>query len=160
MQPDEGSLGFDTMSFRHLPEVMAIEQRAYPWPWTEGMFVDSLRNGHWCYLARRGQQVLGYAILSLAVGDCHLLNLCIDPAQQGRGYGSRLLQYAIRQVTEQGACDLFLEVRVSNKAAMALYTSQGFQQVGRRRDYYPAGEAREDALVYHRVLTPPSCSRT
>ena len=141
-------------SFRHLPQVMEIEQRAYPWPWTEGMFVDSLRNGHLCYCISERDAVVGYIIVFVAVGECHVLNVCVDPEQQGRGIGRRLLNHALSAACDLGAEDAFLEVRLSNDPAIKLYESSGFEAVGRRKDYYPAGDQREDALVYRRVLSP------
>lgn len=141
------------LSFRHLPQVMDIEQRAYPWPWTEGMFVDSLRNGHLCYCICEQETLLGYIIVFVAVGECHVLNVCVDPDQQGRGLGRRLLEHALAAAADMGAEQAFLEVRVSNDLAIKLYESNGFLQVGRRKNYYPAGDGiREDALVYRRDI--------
>jgi ribosomal-protein-alanine N-acetyltransferase len=140
------------LGFRHLPQVLEIEQRAYPWPWTEGMFVDSLRNGHLCFCLQQQQQLMGYIIVYVAVGECHVLNVCVDPQHQGLGLGQRLLDYALQAALELGAESAFLEVRVSNAAAIALYERSGFAQVGKRPNYYPAGDRREDALVYSRLL--------
>ncbi|MEE2732292.1 MAG: ribosomal protein S18-alanine N-acetyltransferase [Pseudomonadota bacterium] len=140
------------LSFRHLPKVMDIEQRAYPWPWTEGMFVDSLRNGHLCYCIHDHDTLLGYIILFVAAGESHVLNVCVDPDQQGRGIGRRLLEHGLAAAMDLGAEAAFLEVRVSNDAAIRLYERNGFLLVGRRKQYYPAGDTREDALVYRRDL--------
>ena len=148
------------LSFRHLPQVMDIEQRAYPWPWTEGMFVDSLRNGHLCYCISERESLLGYIVVFVAVGECHVLNVCIDPDHQGRGRGRRLLDHALAAAVDMGAEQAFLEVRVSNDPAIKLYESNGFQLVGRRKNYYPAGDdVREDALVYRRELINPGGSK-
>lgn len=144
------SLGL--LGFRHLPQVMAIEQRAYPWPWTEGMFVDSIRNGHLCYQLSDQGVIHGYIIVLVAAGECHVLNVCVDPDHQGQGYGRALLQHALSAAVDLGAEDALLEVRISNKTAIKLYESDGFEQVGLRKNYYPAGDAREDALVYRRQL--------
>ena len=144
---------FDVLGFRHLPQVLAIESRAYPWPWTEGMFVDSIRNGHLCFCVSDQQTLIGYIILSVAVGECHVLNVCVDPNHQGKGIGCKLLDHGFRAAADLGAESVFLEVRVSNAAAIALYERYGFQPVGRRPNYYPAGEQREDALVYRYPLT-------
>lgn len=141
------------LGFRHLPQVLDIEQRAYPWPWTEGMFVDSLRNGHLCFSISEQQSLLGYIIVYVAVGECHVLNVCVDPDHQGKGIGNQLLRHALQAALELGADSAFLEVRVSNVPAITLYERNGFEQVGRRPNYYPAGDDREDALVYRRELS-------
>jgi len=142
------------LSFRHLPQVMDIETRAYPWPWTEGMFVDSLRSQHLCFALTEQEHMLGYIIVYVAVGECHILNVCVDPLQQGKGYGRRLLDHALAVAVEQGAEAAFLEVRASNQPAIQLYERRGFEQVGLRKNYYPAGDSREHALVYRLQLEP------
>ena len=136
------------MSYSHLAEVLEIEQLAYPWPWTEGMFVDSLRNGHLCHVVTDGGDVVAYAILYVAVGECHILNICVHPQRQNQGLGFKLLDYALRASVALGAEQAILEVRPSNLPAIALYRRFGFQQVGLRKGYYPAGSEREDALVF------------
>ena len=83
------------LGFRHLPQVLEIEQRAYPWPWSEGMFVDSLRNGHLCYHLSEQDRILGYIVVLVTAGECHILNICVDPNHQGKGCGRRLLEHAL-----------------------------------------------------------------
>ena len=136
------------MSARHLPQIMAVELLAYPWPWTEGMFLDSLRNGHLCYVGTENDQVMAYCVAYVAVRECHILNICVDPSQQGKGHGISLLNYSLQAAKDMDADAAFLEVRPSNHAAVALYEKRGFKQVGVRKDYYPAGDIKEDALVY------------
>ncbi len=140
------------MSTRHLPAVMDIEQRAYPWPWTEGMFLESLRNGHLCYVGLDDQQVKAYCVAYVAVQECHILNICVDPQSQGQGLGMAMLNYTLQAAHDLGAEDSFLEVRPSNDAAISLYKKRGYEQVGVRKNYYPAGEQREDALVFNLKL--------
>ena len=132
----------------HLSSVMEIEERAYPWPWTIGMFHDSLNSGYLCHVLVDAGQLLGYTVIYVAVGECHILNICVEPEKQGKGAGRMLLRHALECATDHGAEQAFLEVRPSNAPAIHLYESMGFVQVGVRKDYYPAGEQREDALVY------------
>lgn len=139
---------FQLMTEALLPTVLEIEQRAYPWPWTEGMFRDSLNSGYLCHVLAGTGQLLGYTVIYVAVGECHILNICVEPDQQGKGFGRMLLRHALECAIDHGADQAFLEVRPSNGAAIRLYESMGFVQVGRRKDYYPAGDQREDALVY------------
>jgi len=141
------------LSFSHLPQVMDIETEAYPWPWTEGMFADSIRSGHLCYLASEGDRALGYIVAYVAAGECHILNVCVDPTEQGNGLGRKLLRYALGVALDLGANEAFLEVRVSNDPAIGLYEATGFEVVGVRPRYYPADDGREDALVYRLELS-------
>ncbi|HEX5513482.1 MAG TPA: ribosomal protein S18-alanine N-acetyltransferase [Gammaproteobacteria bacterium] len=132
--------------------VMEIERRAYPFPWTPGIFRDCLRVGYnaWVYVQK--EQILGYALMSCGGGEAHLLNICVDPEYQGAGLGRTLLQHVLRHAGRLGADQLFLEVRPSNTRALALYEDMGFIEVGRRKGYYPAERGREDALVLARYI--------
>ena len=131
-----------------LPEVMLIERRAYPFPWTEGIFLDCFKAGYssWALVDAAGR-IGGYAFMSMAVGEAHVLNLCVDPELQRRGLGRRLLEHLLRVARAANSTIVLLEVRKSNKSAIALYESQGFKRFGVRRNYYPAEGGREDALV-------------
>jgi ribosomal-protein-alanine N-acetyltransferase len=140
------------MTVNDLASVMSVELRAYPHPWTEGIFRDCIRVGYQCWVAETGGQLVGYAVMSVAVGEAHVLNICIDPDRQGEGLGRRLLRRMLRVASDNQADTAYLEVRESNHVAQRLYLSLGFVEVGRRRAYYPAGEVREDALVYAKTL--------
>ena len=139
--------GFEPMSESDLQAVLEIEEAIYEFPWTPGNFRDSLRSGYSCWVERRGAEVIGYAVLMLAAGEAHLLNLSVAPRAQNRGHGRRLLGNVVGVARAHGAKALFLEVRPSNFAGQRLYLASGFKQIGVRRDYYPARRGREDALV-------------
>lgn len=132
--------------------VFAVEHRAYRFPWTLGIFHDCLRVGYSCWVLEVGGRIVGHSVLSSGAGEAHLLNICVEPAEQGRGYGRHFLMHMVDVARGHKADTLFLEVRPSNRAAIALYESAGFNQVGHRRDYYPAVKGREDALIFARVL--------
>jgi ribosomal-protein-alanine N-acetyltransferase len=131
-----------------LKAVLAIEKKIYPYPWTAGNFRDSLRAGYHCRVFLYGEELIGYAVFMIAVGEAHLLNLSVAGHAQGRGLGRELLSHVVGVARERGARALFLEVRPSNEAGRRLYAGYGFGQVGVRRGYYPAGGRREDALVF------------
>lgn len=134
----------------HLSQVMGIENSAYDFPWTEGIFRDCLRAGYsgWVAVNSIGE-VQGYALLSMAVGEAHLLNLCVSPAMQRRGIARLMLEHLLRIVRAARCTVVLLEVRRSNRAAIALYERYGFQRIGLRKKYYPAqDDGREDAFVY------------
>lgn len=95
---------------------------------------------------------VAYAVVLRVLDEAHLLGIGVALSAQRRGYGRRLLQHLCERAAKEGATCFFLEVRVSNDAARALYRAMGFDEVGRRRGYYPAGVGREDAIVMRRTL--------
>jgi len=141
------------MTAADLPEVLAIEQRVYEYPWTEGIFRDCLRAGQCCWTIRESSILVAYGVMSVAVGESHLFNLCVDPDYARQGYGRGLLEHLQGLALRHRATVMFLEVRPSNRAAVGLYRDNGFAEVGLRRGYYPAKKGREDALVMARELS-------
>ena len=127
--------------------VMVIELQAYPYPWTAGIFRDCLHAGHECWLMEARTGIIGYFVLSCAAGEGHLLNICVAPEHQGHGQGRRLLQQVFEVARWHRLQRVFLEVRPSNPHAIALYDSEGFNEIGRRPNYYPAVKGREDGIV-------------
>jgi len=140
------------MEHGDVPVVIEIERRAYEFPWTEGIFHDCLRFGYEARVYETPLSVLGYCVFSIKVGECHFLNVCIDPRHQGQGHGRRLMEVLLEYVRARGAKVAFLEVRASNTAARRLYDGLGFNEIGLRRGYYPAHKGREDAVVLARDL--------
>jgi [ribosomal protein S18]-alanine N-acetyltransferase len=140
-----------------LDAVLAIEARAYDFPWTRGNFVDSLHAG---YLGRllysEHGELLGYFIAMAGVDEMHLLNITVAPEAQGQGHARWMLDALVSHCRSHAAPMLWLEVRRSNARAHALYGRYGFQEIGVRRAYYPAAQGRrEDALVMSLVTDPP-----
>jgi ribosomal-protein-alanine N-acetyltransferase len=127
--------------------VMAIERAAYEFPWTVGILRDCLRVGYSCWVMENGQDIQAYAVMSVGGGEAHILNLCVHPQQQRRGLGRKLLGHLIALARRHAADTLLLEVRPTNRAALALYKQAGFNEVGVRKAYYPARDGREDALI-------------
>lgn len=141
------------MGYDDIPEVMRIEQRIYPWPWTAGNFVDSLDSGYICKVALLAGVTVGYSVLMPAVDEAHLLTIGIAAEHQRKGLGAELLEKMMHIARVLGMQRVILEVRPSNTAALALYRQGGFRKIGLRRGYYPAdNNAREDAIVMELVL--------
>jgi [ribosomal protein S18]-alanine N-acetyltransferase len=134
--------------------VMAIETRAYAFPWTDGIFRDCINASYPSWLLMQDEVVIGYGVISVAAREAHILNICIDPEAQSQGHGRRLLRALIRVARAQNAERIFLEVRPSNPRAIALYFDEGFNEIGRRPRYYPAHTGREDAVVMAMELLP------
>lgn len=140
------------MRHADLPAVAAIESACYEFPWSAGIFRDCLLAGYQAVVLEQGGQVRGYAIMSLAAGEAHLLNICLAAPLRGAGHATRLLGWLIGQARAGGALRMFLEVRPSNEAALALYRRFGFRPLGLRRAYYRACQGSEDALVFSLAL--------
>ncbi len=136
-----------------LTTIAAIEAQAYTFPWTLNIFHDCLRMGYSSCVLTRDNEVVGYGLMSVGAGEAHILNLCVHPSYQRRGYGRCLLEFLLEMANERGAEAVFLEVRPSNVAAHQLYLQAGFSQVGVRQNYYPAHQGREAALILTRLLT-------
>lgn len=141
------------MRIEDLDAVMVVERRAYPFPWSIGIFRDCLFAGYPAWVLLEGGAFIGHGVLSVAADEAHVLNVCVDPARQGRGHGRLLLRALVDAARGRGASRVFLEVRPSNPAAIALYEDEGFNEIGRRPRYYPAANnGREDAIVMAREL--------
>jgi ribosomal-protein-alanine N-acetyltransferase len=135
-----------------LDAVLAIELRAYPFPWTRGIFSDCLQAGYSAWVLQRSNELIGYAMLSIAADEAHVLNVCAAPEEQGHGHGRRLLRAMLQLARGRGVKRVFLEVRPSNTPAIGLYHDEGFNEIGRRPRYYPARNGREDAIVMAKEL--------
>ncbi len=141
-----------TMIHDDLPLVSDIERRSYEFPWSHGVFRDCLLAGYICIVLERGDELAGYAILSIAAGEAHILNLCVDPTFRALGYGTRLLKEILRRAENAEVKEVFLEVRPSNSSALSLYLKKGFRQIANRPAYYQAHEGREDAAVLAKTI--------
>lgn len=138
-----------------LAEVATLEAEIHAAPWTIGNFRDALAAG---YAARVGEldgRIVAYGVLMLGPGEAQILNLSVVPDARRQGLGRELLRYFVDDARWLHAAQIFLEVRASNVAAIALYETEGFAPVARRLGYYPgvvADAPREDALVMRRAL--------
>ncbi len=140
------------MNHDDLSMVSDIERRSYEFPWSHGVFRDCLIAGYQCLTLIREDRVAGYAILSVAAGEAHILNLCVDPEFRARGYGERVLDELLYRARSASVREIFLEVRPSNEAALSLYRKKGFHKIAARPAYYQANEGREDAAVLAKKL--------
>ena len=138
-----------------LPVVAALEARIHAAPWSERNFRDALAAGYSARVGVRADHIVAYGVLMLGPGEAQLLNLSIVPESRRMGLGRTLLYQFIDDARRLCAEQLFLEVRVSNHAAIALYEGAGFAAIARRLAYYPPSRSdghREDALVMRCAL--------
>ena len=138
---------FRLMVEEDVEAVLKVEFAAFSHPWTRGIFLDCVKSGYECWMMYLGNQQVGHGVLSAAGDEAHLLNLTVKPESQSNGLGGKLLEHLLERARSRGAETVFLEVRESNHPAIRLYDRCGFNEIGRRRDYYPAVGGREDALV-------------
>lgn len=136
-----------TMRNSDLDLVVQNEAAAYEHPWTKRIFIDCLRAGYQCWVLANKRQIVAHGVMSVAVGECHLLNLCVNPEYQRLGHGRKLFMLLLDRAAKMDARECFLEVRASNAGAIQLYRSLGFTQIGERKNYYPGNQGREDALI-------------
>ncbi len=140
------SIQFRLMQADDLDCVVALEQKAFSHPWTRTLYADALTS-YECWMMYVSEQHVGHGVISQIVDEAHLLNIAIAVEQQGKGFGLQLLEHLMLRASQRGCVECFLELRDSNLSAYRLYERFGFNEIGRRRDYYPTGEGHEDALV-------------
>lgn len=145
-------LHYRNMTADDIDAVTAAERHVYAFPWTRGNFADSLAAGHGAWLALEHGEMIGYAVMMQVLDEVHLLNITVLPELQRKGRGSALLQHLFALARLRSATRMLLEVRPGNVSGQALYRRHGFLEIGRRRDYYPAHQGREDAIVMAREL--------
>lgn len=143
----EADVAFRSMQQADLERVMQIEKSICEIPWTRRNFEDCLDSDYHCQLLCYEGMHVGHSVLSAAAGEAHLLNISIDFSAQGKGLGRVLLRHMLAAAKELGAQTVFLEVRESNQVAQGLYLSEEFNELGRRPNYYPAKQGREDAVI-------------
>ena len=149
-------LWFRRMTLGDVERVMRVEHEVYEFPWTEKIFSDCIRVGYYCWLALQRQNIVWHAVISVSAGESHMLNLSIAREYQRRGFGKEFIEFLIQQAQAKQAQTMLLEVRPSNTAAINCYNSAGFNEIGLRKDYYPAPEGREDALLFARHIVTTS----
>ena len=113
------ALHFRPLQEVDLAEIMEIERRSYPYPWTHLIFSDCLRAGYCCWVCERQGVIEGYGIASIGAGESHLLNLCVRSESQRQGIGRKLLLHMIALARRHNAELMLLEVRPTNQAARA-----------------------------------------
>src|SRR5690606_27995307 len=145
------------MTGADIDTVLKIEYAAFSHPWTRGIFTDAL-SAYECWVMFEGEQQVGHGVINVIIDEAHLLKIAIKPQSQGRGLGLRLLEHLMARAYGRGARERFHEGRASAGSAYRLYDRSGFYEIGRRRDYYPAADGREDALVMACTLLDESDS--
>lgn len=135
-----------------LDALYAVEQVSHPYPWSQSQLASCFGDRYLQGALMFEQQFIGFYCADYLLGESTLMNICVDPSQRGHHYGRLLLQDYLNRSQALGATDWFLEVRANNRVAQQLYASIGYFESGRRKNYYQAGDAREDAIVMHKTI--------
>lgn len=135
------------MRRRHVRDVLTIERQVYPRPWSAALFFSEIgqRKTRHYVVATHGKTLVGYGGLMVHGDEGHITTIAVDPEQQHRGVGTKLLLDLVEEARTREARTIALEVRVANWPAQRLYAWFGFRPVGIRKNYY--AETGEDALV-------------
>jgi len=146
-------LAFRPMVLEDIEAVMRLEQAVYEFPWTERIFKDCIRVGYDCWLALLEKEIIAHAVISVAAAESHMLNLSVSTKHQGKGIGKQFIQFLLDIAGKKRAEIMMLEVRPSNVQAINCYNSAGFNEIGCRKDYYPAPNGKEDALLFAKQIS-------
>ena len=145
-------LRFRPMDEFDIPAVIALERSSQFSPWTEGNFRDALAAGNLGLVGIWQHVLVAMAVLQMAAGEAELLTMAVNREFRRRGFGRQLLNELIARAVAYGAESIWLDVRASNAAAIALYRSAGFADIGWRKGYYASAEGREDAMMMRLAL--------
>jgi ribosomal-protein-alanine N-acetyltransferase len=145
-------LSYRPMTLNDVTYVLTVENEVYPYPWTERILQDCIKVGYDCWLALENDDIVAHAIVSVAAGESHLLNLSVSAKHQSKGIGKAFIDFLIDTVRSKNATVMLLEVRPSNLQAISCYDAVGFNEIGCRKDYYPAANGKEDALLYAKEI--------
>jgi ribosomal-protein-alanine acetyltransferase len=138
-----------------IDRVVDIERCCNPHPWTHNHFVEALKHGYLCLVARERESIVGFAVGHVLVDDAELLLIAVQPDHQRSGCATVLLNALVERLQSINRTPLHLEVRAGNHAAIAFYEARGFVRSGLRKNYYPngvLGNQREDALLMQKAL--------
>jgi ribosomal-protein-alanine N-acetyltransferase len=144
---------FKLLTLNDLTQIMAIERQAETAArWSATVMRDSLLAAHtqvWGIMLDGSEQLIAFGVLSVVIDEAEILTLAVDPTFYRQGYGEKLLSHLIHIAKSKKAESLYLEVRTSNSAALELYKKAGFQETGRRKNYYETDDPKikEDAIL-------------
>lgn len=140
------------MTVGHLPEIVAIERTSFRDPWPAASFRDFIRDPGSSWVALKEGRVAGYLVTLWVADEIHLLNIVVREDMHRRGLGTRFFAFLLQMARVRGSRTIFLEVRVSNEAALKFYQKIGFRFSYRRKGYYGDGE---DAWVMEHEIPKP-----
>lgn len=132
---------------------MPIERLCHSFPWSEKVMLSCFSERYINIQLKREEQTVGFYVAEFVAADMTLMDICVAPVFQGKGYGKILINHLIDLSREKHAESIFLEVRESNTSAIALYETVGFQKIDLRKNYYPTADGKEGAIVMKMELS-------
>lgn len=141
------SLQILPMGLADIDVIYQLESQCHSHPWSKNLFLSNFGKRYFNHVLLENEQVIGYFVASSVAGEVTLMNIAIAPESQGQGLGQYLLQFLIEFSKQKKEQEIWLEVRASNVAALAVYSKLGFVEVDRRKGYYPCENGREDAII-------------
>lgn len=140
-------VSFAEITLSDFDVIYNIEKKAYPIPWSEKIMSSMVSGNEYKIKITYYDKVVAYVFIMIALDESTVLNITVDPDYQSKGLGRKLLQYVKAELNKKGIISIFLEVRESNRNALALYESEGFHEIDIRKNYYPTKKGREDAII-------------
>lgn len=142
-------MNIKNMKAEHIPQIALLEKECFSSPWSENALFEELENPNSHFLsATENGEVCGYIGVQEICGEAYITNIAVFENQRGRGIGRALLRKACEDAKIRNCEFITLEVRKSNKKAISLYLSEGFEQAGIRKNFY--SEPTEDGIIYTR----------
>jgi len=135
-----------------IAEVARIAQAIMPFAWSELTFSNSMGTHYHAAVLEENQKIIGFVISRILLPECEIMNIGVRADYQHQGYGELLLQHVIQKAQQENVKKIWLEVRVSNEAALALYQKYLFKKIHVRKDYYSREKQREDAVILARII--------
>ena len=143
---------FLDMNESHIKDILLIEKESYTYPWSEKIFYDCLNYNYLNKVLLVNNILIGYSINSIIQDECHIMNICVKKNYRRLGYGRKILQLLNEYVLNIKCKIVFLECRPSNLPAIKLYRSEGFNEIGIRKNYYPVVGGYEDAVMFAKYV--------
>lgn len=140
-------IAIEPLLIDELAQIMPIERACHEFPASEKLLGSCFSKRYRNFKLLHKGRVIGFYMTELVLDEMTLHNICVDPAYQGQGFGKILFEHFLQSARTHEVVQLWLEVRPSNVSAATLYQNNGFDVAGTRKDYYPAKNGREDALL-------------
>ena len=140
------------MSKTDIGQVFSIEKENFNFPWSQNIFNDCIDNGYICKIICNDEKIVGYSISSAFSLEFHIMNISIMKQFQNHGLARMMIQDSYINALKNNCNVIFLECRPSNKIAIHLYESEGFSEVGIRKDYYPSQNGKEDGIIFAKQI--------
>ena len=154
VKPQATKISFSTVGPAAAKLLAELHGESFETRWTETAFGEMLAvPGTQAILVSSQNNPMGFVLFRKAADEAEILTICTRPVFRQKGHGKLLMQHLESLLKNDGVKSLFIEVAISNHAALALYASSGFHKAGERKNYYErSGGKREDALIMRKGL--------